>query len=129
MRKFYFLLLLILSSCAKKVDLIVHNAEVYVADLQFNKSSAFAIKDGFFVEVGEGFQGMLHSSQMKLPEGVEDHLGHFKEGEEVEARVASVIKEKISLTQLSQEEMAAEEEVRTKGLSTGTFVYPELPEY
>ena len=53
MRKFYFLLLLILSSCAKKVDLIVHNAEVYVADLQFNKSSAFAIKDGFFVEVGE----------------------------------------------------------------------------
>ena len=53
MRKFYFLLLLILSSCAKKVDLIVHNAEVYVADLNFNKSSAFAVKDGFFVEVGE----------------------------------------------------------------------------
>ena len=53
MRKFYFLLLLILSSCAKKVDLIVHNAEVYVADLNFNKSSAFAINDGLFVEVGE----------------------------------------------------------------------------
>ena len=53
MRKYYFLLFLILSSCAKKVDLIVHNAEVYVADLNFNKSSAFAIKDGFFVEVGE----------------------------------------------------------------------------
>ena len=53
MRKFYFLLLLILSSCAQKVDLIVHNAEVYVADLNFNKSSAFAINDGFFVEVGE----------------------------------------------------------------------------
>ena len=83
---------------------------------------ASVVPFGIFVEVGEGFQGMLHSSQMKLPEDVDDHLGHFKEGDEVEARVASVIKEKISLTQLSQEEIAAEEEMRTKGLSTGAHL-------
>lgn len=77
---------------------------------------------GIFIDVGNGYQGMLHSSQMKLPEGVTDHLSHFKEGEEIEARVANVNREKISLTQLTDEEIAAEEQIRTRGLSTGMFV-------
>merc|ERR1719199_1170189 len=73
---------------------------------------------GLFIEVGNGFQGMLHSSQMKLPEGVEDHFTHFKEGDEVEARVASINREKISLTQLTEEEARAQKEIETKGLAT-----------
>ena len=40
-------------SCSKtKVDLIVHNANVYTVDNQFNKAQAFAIKDGKFVAIG-----------------------------------------------------------------------------
>ena len=40
-------------SCSKtKVDLIVHNANVYTVDNQFNKASAFAVDDGKFVAVG-----------------------------------------------------------------------------
>ena len=40
-------------SCSKtKVDLIVHNANVYTVDNQFNKASAFAIKDGKFIAIG-----------------------------------------------------------------------------
>lgn len=83
---------------------------------------------GVFVEVGNGHSGMLHSSQMKLPEGVEDHLKHYKEGDEVEVRVASVTtgrQSKISLTQKSEEEMAAEERTRTRGLSA-TGEQPDL---
>ena len=76
---------------------------------------------GVFVEVGNGFQGMLHSSQMKLPEGVEDHFSHFKEGDEITTRVASINREKISLTQLTEDEMKAQKEIETKGLATGTW--------
>lgn len=41
-------------SCSKKekVDLIVHNANVYTVDNQFSKATAFAIKDGKFVAIG-----------------------------------------------------------------------------
>ncbi|KAI8113284.1 hypothetical protein M9435_003288 [Picochlorum sp. BPE23] len=73
---------------------------------------------GVFVDVGEGFQGMLHSSQMKLPEGVEDHLSHFKEGDVLEVRVGGINREKISLTQLTDDEIKAQKEIETKGLST-----------
>lgn len=80
---------------------------------------ASVVPFGIFVEVGNGFQGMLHSSQMKLPEGVEDHMNHFKEGEEAEVRVANINREKISLTQLSEDEMRTQKEIETKGLATG----------
>lgn len=40
-------------SCSKtKVDLIVHNANVYTVDNQFSMASAFAVDDGKFVAVG-----------------------------------------------------------------------------
>lgn len=81
---------------------------------------------GVFVDVGEGFQGMLHSSQMKLPEGVEDHLSHFKEGEVLEVRVGGINRDKISLTQLTEEEVNAQREIETKGLSTGMCLISTL---
>lgn len=54
MRKLlYILILLTLYSCEKvKVDLIVHNANIYTVDNQFNKAEAFAVKDGKFVAIG-----------------------------------------------------------------------------
>jgi predicted RNA-binding protein with RPS1 domain len=79
---------------------------------------ASVVPFGVFIEVGNGFQGMLHSSQMKLPEGVEDHVNHLKEGDKIEARVANINREKISLTQLSEDEIKAQEEIQTRGLAT-----------
>lgn len=91
---------------------------VAVGDTVTGKISGIA-PYGVFVEVAEGFTGMLHVSQMKLPEGVEDHVGHLSEGSTVEVRVAGIAKggEKISLTQKSEEELAVEEKTRTEGLS------------
>ena len=52
-RLFFFILVISMFSCSKtKVDLIVHNANVYTVDNQFNKASAFAVDDGKFVAVG-----------------------------------------------------------------------------
>lgn len=78
---------------------------------------------GVFVDLGSGFTGMLHASQMKLPEGVDDHLRHYKQGDELEVRVLSVARggEKVALTQKSDEELATEERTRTKGLSAGEW--------
>ncbi len=52
-RLFFFILVISMFSCSKsKVDLIVHNANVYTVDGQFNKATAFAVDDGKFVAVG-----------------------------------------------------------------------------
>ena len=78
---------------------------------------------GIFIDLGSGFTGMLHSSQMKLPEGVQDHMRHYNQGDDVEVRVLSVARggEKVALTQKSDEEIATEERTRTKGLSAGKY--------
>ena len=81
---------------------------------------------GVFIDVGSGFTGMLHSSQVKLPEGAEgDHMRNFSEGDTVEVRVLSVGRggDKIALTQKSDEEIAMEENTRTRGLSAGRDKY------
>jgi len=52
-RLFFFILVISMFSCSKsKVDLIVHNANVYTVDSQFSKATAFAVDDGKFVAVG-----------------------------------------------------------------------------
>ena len=54
MRKlFYFVILIAMFSCSKtKVDLIVHNANVYTVDSQFSKATAFAVDNGRFEAIG-----------------------------------------------------------------------------
>ena len=53
MRKVLFIyLILFLSSCKDKVDLLVHNAKVYTANETFDEATAFVIKNGLFQEVG-----------------------------------------------------------------------------
>lgn len=48
-------------SCEKtKVDLIVHNANVYTVDNQFSKVEAFAVKDGKFVAIGSDRNILRH---------------------------------------------------------------------
>ena len=52
---FYALCAAFLAACSdqKKADLIVYNAAVYTVDSTFSKASAFAVKDGKFVAVGD----------------------------------------------------------------------------
>lgn len=52
---FYALFAAFLASCSSpnKADLIVYNAAVYTVDSTFSKASAFAIKEGKFVEIGD----------------------------------------------------------------------------
>jgi len=52
---FYALFAAFLASCSsqEKADLIVYNAAVYTVDSTFSKASAFAIKEGKFVLVGD----------------------------------------------------------------------------
>lgn len=52
---FYALFAAFLASCSSqdKVDLIVYNAAVYTVDSTFSKASAFAVKEGKFVLIGD----------------------------------------------------------------------------
>ena len=54
------------TSCSKtKVDLIVHNANVYTVDNQFSKANAFAVKDGKFVAIGSDKEILRHYNAVK----------------------------------------------------------------
>lgn len=48
----FLFLFAVLTSCAERVDLIVHNATVYTVDNQMQIVEAFAVNDGKFVAVG-----------------------------------------------------------------------------
>lgn len=50
--KLLLLLLLMSIGCVERVDLLVHNAQVYTVNDNFDKVSAFAVKNGKFVAVG-----------------------------------------------------------------------------
>ncbi len=51
-KKLLLLLLILLSSCSEKVDLIVHNANIYNLNSSLDKTSSFAVKDGKFIYIG-----------------------------------------------------------------------------
>ncbi len=59
MRIFLLSIVLVITSCSKNVDLILHNGVVYSGGQQLNKSSAFAIKDGVFIAVSEDDNDIL----------------------------------------------------------------------
>ena len=52
-KKLLIFILLFLTSCSEKADLIVYNAEVFTSNDQSPTASAFAIKDGKFIYVGD----------------------------------------------------------------------------
>ena len=45
--------IVLLTSCNTRVDFIVHNAKVYTANRDMDVASAFAVKDGKFIAVGD----------------------------------------------------------------------------
>ena len=49
---FLFSVILFLSNCNDKIDLLVHNAVVYTVDDYGNKQSSFAVNNGKFIAVG-----------------------------------------------------------------------------
>ncbi len=50
--KIFLSVLILFNSCQSKVDLIVHNATVYSLGESVEKTTAFVVKDGKFVDVG-----------------------------------------------------------------------------
>ncbi len=59
MRIFFLLAILIITSCSRNVDLIVHNAVVYSGGVELSESSAFAVKDGIFIDLSENDSDIL----------------------------------------------------------------------
>ncbi len=49
----FLFLAVLLTSCNPRVDFIVHNAKVYTANRDMDVASAFAVKDGKFIAVGD----------------------------------------------------------------------------
>ena len=100
MKKFSLLfIVLAMVSCSKtKVDLIVHNANVYTVDNQFSKATAFAVDDGKFVAVGSDRKIFSHyyasktldaQGQSIFPGFIDGHC-HFVGYGETKARYADL---------------------------------------
>ena len=79
---------------------------------------------GCFIDLGSGRKGLLHESQMCLAEGMSFNADTFKTGDAITVTINSVKNSKIDLTQKTPEEIAAEKELREKGLSS-TIDVPE----
>ena len=83
-KKLLFLLLIPLTSCSEKVDLIVHNATIYSADLYNTKYSSLAVKDGKFKYVGGdeilstfSSQNIINAQGLPIYPGFIDSHAHF----------------------------------------------------
>ena len=75
-KKLLILLLLTLTSCVEKVDLIVYNAEVFTANSLNPSASAFAVKDGKFIYVGDdSVKSEFSSSNIVNAEGLPVYPG------------------------------------------------------
>ena len=78
------LLLILLSSCSEKADLIVHNANVYNLNSSLDKSSSFAVKDGKFIYVGNdeilskySSTNIINAQGLPIYPGFIDSHAHF----------------------------------------------------
>ena len=83
-KKLIFLLLIFLTSCSEKVDLIVHNATIYSVDSNFTKYSSLAVKDGKFEYVGGdeilsnfSSQNIINAQGLPIYPGFIDSHAHF----------------------------------------------------
>ena len=75
-KKLLLLLLLTLTSCVEKVDLIVYNAEVFTANSLNPSATAFAVKDGKFIYVGDdSVKSEFSSSNIVNAEGLPVYPG------------------------------------------------------
>jgi predicted amidohydrolase YtcJ len=83
-KKLLFLLLIFLTSCSEKVDLIVHNATIYSVDSNYTKYSSLAVKDGKFKYVGGdeilsnfSSQNIINAQGLPIYPGFIDSHAHF----------------------------------------------------
>ena len=60
------LILVLMTSCKQKVDILVYNAQVYTVNENFDNASAFAVQDGRILAIGndEEILGSFSSDQM-----------------------------------------------------------------
>ena len=78
------LLIIFMTSCQNKVDLLVHNASVYTMSDQLGRVSAFVVDDGKFIAVGgedllEKYSArkVLNLNQLPIYPGFIDSHCHF----------------------------------------------------
>tara|TARA_B100001063_G_scaffold80196_1_gene74630 strand:- start:7151 stop:8773 length:1623 start_codon:yes stop_codon:yes gene_type:complete len=83
-KKLIIFLLLFLTSCTEKVDLIVYNANVYSVDSNNKQFSSFAVKDGKFIYVGDdsviskySSSNIINAEGLPLYPGFNDSHAHF----------------------------------------------------
>ena len=83
-KKLLFLLLILLTSCSEKVDLIVHNATIYSVDSYQTTYSSLAVKDGKFKYVGGdeilsnfSSQNIINAQGLPIYPGFIDSHAHF----------------------------------------------------
>ncbi|MFN4144728.1 MAG: amidohydrolase [Runella sp.] len=78
---FYALFATFLAACSnqKEVDLIVYNATVYTVDSTFSKATAFAVKNGAFVAVGDSVEvfSKYHSDSLLNAQGKPVYPGFY----------------------------------------------------
>ena len=83
-KKLLILLLLILTSCAEKADLIVYNAEVFTSNDSSPLATSFAVKDGQFIYVGDdsaiskySSSNIINAEGLPVYPGFIDSHAHF----------------------------------------------------
>lgn len=83
-KKFLIFLLLLLTSCAQKVDLILYNAEVFTSNDSSQLATSFAVKDGKFVYVGDdsvisnySSSNIINAEGLPVYAGFIDSHAHF----------------------------------------------------
>ena len=83
-KKLLILLLLLLTSCAEKVDLIVYNAEVFTSNDSSPLATSFAVKDGQFIYVGDdsviskySSSNIINAEGLPVYPGFIDSHAHF----------------------------------------------------
>mgnify|MGYP001317057023 FL=1 len=83
-KKLLIFLALLLASCSEKADLIVYNANVYTVDSSNRQVSAFAVKDGKFIYVGDdtvmskySSPNIINAEGLPLYPGFNDSHAHF----------------------------------------------------
>jgi predicted amidohydrolase YtcJ len=83
-KKTLLFLTLFLTSCSEQVDLIVYNAEVYTVDANNKKVTAFAVKDGKFIYVGDdsvtsnySSSNIINAEGLPVYPGFIDSHAHF----------------------------------------------------
>ena len=83
-KKLLILLLLLLTSCSEKADLIVYNAEVFTSNDASPLATSFAVKDGQFIYVGDdsaiskySSSNIINAEGLPVYPGFIDSHAHF----------------------------------------------------